>query len=158
MELTREPVQTSAKNCVANSAGVGVRRPPASLSERGREIWCKTIDLIPGLVLPLDSAIVERFCDWREIRERMERELAGTRERARRRILREVIELCRQNIMESAAQLGLTPESHLLITRYLGTPEGRAAHQELKGNIFEGTRKKPANGSSAQAARVGEED
>ena len=38
-----------------------------------------------------------------------------------------------------AAQLGLTPESHLLITRYLETPEGRAAHQELK-KIFEETR------------------
>ena len=69
MELTREPVQTSAKRCAANWAGVGVRRPPTSLSERGQEIWCETIDLIPGLVLPLDAAMVERLCDWRELLE-----------------------------------------------------------------------------------------
>lgn len=139
MELTREPVQTSAKRCAANWAGVGVRRPPTSLSERGQEIWCKTIDLIPGLVLPLHRAIVERFCDGFDLLERCERRFANSRDREERRILQAVINERRQFVMSCAGELGLTPESHLLITRYLETPEGRAAHQELK-KIFEETR------------------
>ena len=65
MELKRPILQTSAKNW-----------PPATLSDRGQEFWRETIDLIPGLVLPLEAAIVERFCDWREMSERLEREHA----------------------------------------------------------------------------------
>jgi hypothetical protein len=144
MELTRTNLQTSTESRVANSVGVGVRRPTASISERGKEIWRETIDLIPGLVLPLDAAFVERFCDWRELRERVEREFASTQEPERRRILKGVIDLCQRQIMECAGELGLTPESHLLVTRYLETPEGRTAHQELK-KIFKGTRGNPAD-------------
>jgi phage terminase small subunit len=151
MELTGTTLQTSAKGCVANSVGAGVRRPPASLSERGKEIWRETIDLIPGLVLPLDSAMVERFCDGREDLESTERRLKSTRGQAERRILQQIIDLCRHHIMACAEQLGLTPEWHLLVTRYLETPDGRAAHQELK-KIFEGTREKPADGRPATAA------
>jgi len=129
MELTRTILQTSANFS-------GARQAPDRLSERGKEIWCQTIDLIPGLVLPLDSFAIERFCCWRELLESMEREIADSRNGARRRVLEQVIELCRRHVLEGAEQLGLTSESHLLVTRYLETPEGRAAHQELK-SMFE---------------------
>ena len=72
---------------------------------------------------------------------------------ARRRVLLEIIELCRRHVMECAEQLGLTPESHSEITRYLETPEGCDAHRELKKS-FEETRRKPADRRQARAAQI----
>jgi hypothetical protein len=124
----------------------GWRQAPDRLSERGKEIWCQTIDLIPGLVLPLDSFPIERFCYWRELLESMERETADSRDDDRRRVLQAVVELCRRHVLEGAEQLGLTLESHLLATRYLETPEGRAAHQELKSIFEKPRRSRPMGG------------
>lgn len=129
----------------------GIRRPPASLSERGKEIWRETIDLVPGIILQLDAALIERFCSWRDLLERSEHELVRSRGPARRRAIQEVIEICRHHILNCAARLGLTPESHLRITGYLETPDGRAAHQALK-KIFEKRGVADRMGRSARAA------
>ena len=106
---------------------VGLRRPPKFLPEGAKQIWRDTIDLIPGLILELDTPILALYCSWRDILDREQGKPAN----------KATIDLCRNQVTKLAEQFGLTPASRLQIIRRLKTPARQRLEKELRQKLDE---------------------